>query len=166
MDLSKKQLLLQQLLRDDLAAFAQKAFTTLNPGQKFVGNWHIHAICHALTQIAEGKIRRLLITIPPRHLKSHLASVCFPAWTLARDPSKRIICSSYSADLAEGFCQQTRTLVQQDWFRRLAPNMCFDPKRMTKEKLYTTANGFRQAISVSGGLTGKGGDFLIVEVAM
>jgi predicted phage terminase large subunit-like protein len=166
MDLTKARLFLDHLFREDMAAFAQKAFATVNPGQVFHDNWHIWAICLALTRVAQGETRRLLITLPPRHLKSHLVSVCFPAWVLARDPRKRIICSSYSADLAESFSQQTRTIVQQDWYRRIAPRMSFDPKRMTKDALWTTAKGFRIAISVGGSLTGKGGDILIIDDPM
>jgi predicted phage terminase large subunit-like protein len=154
---------LTELLRQDLAAFSQRALRTLSPGSEYQDNWHIRAMCHALAKVADGQIRRLLITVPPRHLKSHVASVCFPAWLLARDPTKRFICVSYSSDLAETFSMSTRTIVNQSWYKEMAQGMSFDPKRMTKDQLWTTKLGYRLATSVGGTLTGKGGDFLILD---
>ena len=58
-------------------------------------NWHIEVIAAALTAVQQGKIRRLIINLPPRHLKSLMASVAFPAWCLGHVPSAQILCVSY-----------------------------------------------------------------------
>ena len=92
--------LLNQSLRQDLPAFIQRSFQTVEPGQVYQNSQHIIAIAWHLEQCMRGNIKRLIITLPPRHLKSICASVAFPAWVLGRDPGKRIICASYSNDLA------------------------------------------------------------------
>ena len=100
--------LLIALLRTDLHAFILRSFYTLNPGATFVPGWHIRAMAYQLERLALGKIKRLIITLPPRHLKSHCVSVAFIAWLLGQDPTSRIIAASYGADLAEQFSFQTR----------------------------------------------------------
>ena len=89
---------LDTVLRNDLPAFIHKSFQTLAPAQTYHDNWHIQAMAWHLQQTMSGNVKRLLITLPPRNLKS-ISAVAFTAWLLGRDPSKRIICASYSADL-------------------------------------------------------------------
>ena len=84
------------LLRNDFPAFIHKTFTTLCPGQEFERSWHIDAIAYRLEQVRRGEIKRLIINMPPRSLKSIAASVAFPAFVLGLDPTRRIICVSYS----------------------------------------------------------------------
>ena len=73
---------LRVLIRCDLSSFIQRAFATVDPGNTYQHNWHIDAIAHQLERIANGVITRLIITMPPRSLKSIAASVAFPAWLL------------------------------------------------------------------------------------
>ena len=80
------------LLRADFAGFALRAFRELNPRTLFAMNWHIEAIAAKLVALLDGRIRRLIVNLPPRHLKSHLASVAFPAWCLGHQPSAQILC--------------------------------------------------------------------------
>ncbi len=80
------------LLRRDFASFARRAFRELNPQTPFSFGWHVEIIAAKLTAPFDGKIGRLIINLPPRHLKSHLASVAFPAWCLGRNPSAQILC--------------------------------------------------------------------------
>src|SRR5574342_788299 len=86
--------------RKDFVSFVRKAFHVLHPSAIFHMNWHICAIAYYLEQVRLGKIRRLIITVPPRSLKSIMCSVAFPAFVLGHDPTKRLIVASYSADLA------------------------------------------------------------------
>ena len=86
--------------RKDFASFVRKAFHVLNPSATFHMNWHICRIAYVLEQVRLGKIKRLIITVPPRSLKSMMCSIAFPAFVLGHDPSKRVIVASYSADLA------------------------------------------------------------------
>ena len=99
-------------MRSDLKTFIYRTFMTVAPGQTFSGNWHIDAMAWNLSCCATGETKRLLITLPPRHLKSICASVAFPAWLLGHDPSKRIICASYSADLASKHARDCRAVME------------------------------------------------------
>jgi hypothetical protein len=94
------QAVLDAILRSDFTAFIQKAFATVSPGDAFARNWHIEAMAHELNKLMRNETRHLIITIPPRHLKSICTSVALPAFILGHDPTKRIICVSYSQELA------------------------------------------------------------------
>src|SRR3989440_12915170 len=89
--------------RTDFVSFVRKVFHVLHPGASFDMNWHIYAIAHVLEQVRLGKIKRLIVNVPPRSLKSIMSSVAFPAFILGHDPTKRLIGASYSADLAIKF---------------------------------------------------------------
>ena len=78
---------LDTLVRQDLTSFTQKAFTEVSPGDRFADNWHIDCLCWHLEKCYRGEITRLIITLPPRYLKSICASVAFPAWVLGQDPT-------------------------------------------------------------------------------
>ena len=99
------------LLRQDLASFIHRVFLTVSAGEPYLDNWHIQAIAYRLERCARGEIKRLIITLPPRHLKSIAVSVAFPAWLLGRDPTTRIIAASYAQDLAEQFHRDTRRVM-------------------------------------------------------
>ena len=71
--------------------FLSKSFNVINPGKKFVNNWHLDVICHYLSELSKGNINRLLINMPPRALKSFSVNVCWPAWLMGNNPAVRII---------------------------------------------------------------------------
>src|SRR5438105_5876184 len=91
----------EAILRSDLSFFAQRCFCELNPQAVFLTNWHIEIIAAKLAAVREGKIRRLIINLPPRHLKSLLASIAFPAWCLGHDPSAQTLCLRDPQDRAD-----------------------------------------------------------------
>ena len=157
--------LLDAILRRDLAAFVQKAFHVVSPGP-YHDNWHIQAIAWQLQEVAAGRVKRLLITIPPRHLKSICASVALPAWILGRDPTRRIICASYSTDLATKHARDCRAIMEADWYRRVFPRTRLDPDKNAELEFMTTRRGFRYATSVGGTLTGRGGNLIIIDDPM
>src|SRR5688572_11354652 len=94
-----EQQLLELLLRDDFLSFMERAFCEVLPGIAFVPGWHIDYLCAELEKCLKGQNRRLIINMPPRHMKSLLVSVGFVAFLLGQDPKKKIICVSYSKDL-------------------------------------------------------------------
>ena len=73
---------LEALLRNDFRAFVHKVFATLSPGQTYISTWHIEAIAYQLECVRRGEVRRLIINMPPRSLKSITTSVAFPAFLL------------------------------------------------------------------------------------
>ncbi|MBE7204545.1 MAG: phage terminase large subunit, partial [Parafilimonas terrae] len=155
--------LLDHLLREDLGFFLQKAFGTVVQGDRFASNWHLNAITHHLEEVMAGRIRRLIINVPPRNAKSLCASVAFPAWILGRDPTRRIICVSYAQDLAVKLSNQTRTLMRAPWYERLFPGTRLGGAKNTEGEFETTRGGYRMATSVGGVLTGRGGHIIILD---
>ena len=128
-------------------------------------NWHIRAIAHALNEVRRGRIKRLIITLPPRHLKSITASVAFPAYVLGHDPSKKIVCVSYSNELAVKHALDCRAVMKSGWFR-LFPECRISSDKNTEWKCLTTMRGGRFATSVGGTLTGRGGNIIILDDPM
>lgn len=155
--------LLQALLRQDLYLFVMKVFATVSPGEPFLLNWHLQAICHHLELVRQGKIRRLRIEVPPRSLKSVCASVAFPAFLLGHDPTTKIITASYSADLAAKHAGDCRAVMQAAWYRDLFPRTRISPSKNQEANYEMTARGYRYATSVGGTLTGRGGNLIIID---
>jgi predicted phage terminase large subunit-like protein len=149
--------------RKDFVSFVRKVFHVLNPSANFQMNWHICAVGHALEQVLLGNIKRLIINVPPRSLKSIMCSVAFPAFALGKDPTKRLIVASYSADLAIKHANDFRTVLNSDEYHAIFPAMRISAMKNTQSEVVTTRNGFRLAISVDGALTGRGGDILVID---
>ena len=104
------------ILRQDLASFIERGFYELHPGQSLEFAPHIELIASKLDAVRRGEIKRLIINLPPRHLKSHCVSVAFVAWVLGHDPGKHIICASYRQDLANEMAALTRNLMASPFF--------------------------------------------------
>lgn len=149
------------LLRQHLEVLVQRSVMTLNQGRPYLPNWHISAICHALEGVYRGKIKRLIINLPPRHLKSIIASVAFPAWVLGLQPHRRIVCLSYAHELAAKHASDFRAVVQSEWYWRAYWQMRI--ARTANDEVFTTAGGFRKTLSMFGSLTGFGGDLFIID---
>lgn len=149
------------VLATDFPVFVQAAFAVLYPGKPFMENWHIDAMAHALEGCIEGSHRRLIINVPPRHLKSFICSVAFPAFVLGMDPTAKIIVASYSEDLAKPLALDFRRLVESPLYKQVFPKMV--AMKSTETEFHTNVGGSRLALSVGGSLTGKGADFIIVD---
>src|SRR5712664_2384255 len=150
------------ILRSDLGYFAQRCFRELNPQAAFLPNWHIEVIAAKLAAVREGKIRRLIINLPPRHLKSLLASTAFPAWCLGHDPSAQILCVSYAQDLADKLARDCRSIMMSPWYRRIFPTR-LALHRQAVQEFITTRQGYRLATSTGGVLTGRGADLILID---
>lgn len=157
---------LDALLRTDLYSFLRSVFPTVSPGRDLLLNWHIEAITNELAQVIKGKTRRLIITVPPRSLKSICASVVLPAYALGHDPTRRVICVSYSEGLAHKHANDCRALMRSTVYRRRFPATRISKMKDTESEIMNTARGFRLATSVGGTLTGRGGDLIIIDDPM
>lgn len=158
--------LLEALLRGRLIAFTERCFNELMPAKEYLHNWHLEAIAYHLEQIASGEIKRLVITLPPRSLKSLIASVAFPAWLLGHDPHRRIISATYGRALATDHANQFRRVTKSYWYQALFPAMRVDPRKDTEEEVQTSVGGYRLTATVGGALTGRGGSTIIIDDAM
>lgn len=159
--IANKEDLLNAILRTDFCALIQKVFNTLNPGIEYEANWHIEAVAHYLACIEDGDINRLLITQPPRSLKSIITSVAWVAWCLGHNPSKSFICISYSQDLAADLSAKFKLVIQSEWYRELFPATIFT--RLSEGEAKTSRGGGRITTSIGGTLTGRGADVVIID---
>jgi predicted phage terminase large subunit-like protein len=153
----------QKHLRTDLVTFVQRSFRELNPETVYLPNWHIEVIAEALEKCRMGKLRRLIINLPPRSLKSHITSVSFVAWLLGHNPSVQVICTSYAQDLADKLAADCRSIVASAWYQSLFLKTRLAMRRPAVSDFMTTERGFRLATSVGGVLTGRGADFIIID---
>ena len=153
--------LFDAILRNDFETFLERSLKTLNPGAPFRPNWHIRAIAYQLDRIRRGEINRLIINMPPRHLKSITVSVAFPAFVLGHDPRQRIFSISYGSELSLKHARDFRSIVEAPWYARTFSGMRLS--RSLDEEATTTLKGFRKATSVGGVLTGLGGNMIILD---
>jgi predicted phage terminase large subunit-like protein len=150
-----------QLLRQDLTSFIERAFYELNPQTPYLHSGHVSVMASKLEAVRRGEIRRLIINLPPRHLKSHCASIALPAWWLGLEPSLQIICASYGQDLSDKLARDCRTLMQSAWYQQVFGARLAD--RQAVHDFTTTAKGGRMSTSVGGVLTGRGADVIIID---
>ena len=152
---------LLELMRNDFGAFFRKAFAWVRGGDLIQWNWHLDAIVHQLDRVREGDCRRLLVNIPPRNGKSLAISVAWVAWMLGRDPHHRFVCVSYSNKLSLDLARPCLAIMQSPWYRELFPRTVL--KRVAADDFETTMGGSRLATSITGTLTGRGGDTIILD---
>ena len=149
------------ILATDFRAFVDYVFGLVRPGIPFKSNWHIDAMAHKASQVASGEVKRLIIAVPPRHLKSIIASVALPAWYLGHNPSERVVAVSYSAELAKTHANDFRRVVTDPIYQAVFPKMVL--ARETDSEIHTTLRGRRYATSIQGTLTGRGGNLFIID---
>ena len=152
---------MQALLANNLTSFTEFAFDVVRPRVIFKPNWHFEAVTHKLSQVASGEVRRLIITLPPRTLKSLCASVALPAWFLGRYPWERVLVVSYSEILARTHANDFRLVVNDPIYQATFPAMRL--ARDTDREIITTKRGKRIATSIDGTLTGLGGNLIIID---
>lgn len=153
----------REMMRHDFRVFLHKAFPAIRGGDAISWNWHLDAIAHELGCIERGENNRLLVTMPPRNLKSIAISVAWVAWMLGRDPRRNFVCISYSNELSGKLARDCLSIMQSGWYRELFPRTILSAKRSASGDFETTLGGGRLATSITGTLTGRGGDILIID---
>ena len=154
---------LNAILRTDLSSFIQRSFATVAPGSAYQHNWHIDAIAYQLERVARGENTRLIITMPPRSLKSIAASVAFPAWLLGLDPRMRILAVSYAEGLSEKHALDCLKVIEAPWYRACFPATRIAKGRGGRADFETTKGGGRFSTSIGGTVTGRGGDIIVLD---
>jgi predicted phage terminase large subunit-like protein len=153
----KARLAAVELARRNLLQF------TLLTMKNYKPNWHHRVLANKLMEIESGKIDRLMVLMPPRHGKSELASVRFPAWYLGRNPDRRIIGTSYSAELATDFGRKVRDLIRTERFVLPFKGVSVKDDSSAANRWDIKDGGGYVAAGVGGSVTGRGGDLLIVD---
>ncbi|TAH37509.1 MAG: terminase [Alphaproteobacteria bacterium] len=149
-------------LRSDFTAFCYKAISTLHPEIGVLPSWHIEAIAHHLMQLGKTDTRRLIINLPPRQLKSTILTA-WAAYLMGHNPALRIIVACYNDSLTRKQHRDFRKVLESSWYRKAFPQMAGKPIKDTETEYVTAQQGYRFATSVSGTLTGRGADILIVD---
>jgi hypothetical protein len=156
--------LLIAILHKDFLAFVERAFAEVEPRVTLAVEDYIRLLARELTALATGDTKRLIINLPPRHLKSLLTSVFLPAWLLGRDPRQRLIIVSHQMDLATHFSRLIRQIIASSWYAEAFPDTPLSPDHNTASEFTTTVGGESvRATSINAGITGHGADFIIVD---
>lgn len=157
---AQKELASRILSRKRLLPFVEKFNPDYNAG------WVHKDVCKRLEQfsrdVVDQKSPRLMLFMPPRHGKSTLASVSFPAWHLGRNPEHEFISCSYSGSLAMGFSRKVRQVLREPTYKAVFKTR-LDPDSQSAEAWLTTAGGGFVAAGVGGGITGKGAHVLVID---
>ncbi len=125
---------------------------------------HHRLIMQALQLVEMGLIKRLAISMPPRHGKSELVSIRYPAWYLGRHPTHNVIHASYGSDLSNDFSRRVRALVRDDpVFRSLFPAVELDEERARINDWRLANGGGFRSVGTGGGVTGHGGHLIIID---
>ncbi|MGA3028036.1 MAG: phage terminase large subunit [Bryobacteraceae bacterium] len=154
----------RELASRRLRDFVLQAWAVVEPSTPFVPGWHIDAIIEHLEAVTLGQIRNLLINVPPRHMKSLLVSVLWPAWEWIRCPSRRWLYSSYGAQLSIRDSIRCRRLIESPWYQtRWKDRFALTSDQNTKGRFDNNRSGYRLATSVGGAATGEGGDRIVCD---
>jgi len=147
-----------------LYEFVRQSWHVVEPGIPFIESWHIERICEHLEAVSAGDITRLLINIPPRHSKSTIVSVMWPAWEWLTSPEEKFLCASYSGSLSIRDNLKTRRLIQSPWYQeRWAHMFELSGDQNAKQRFENSKTGYRIATSVGGTATGEGGSRLLLD---
>ncbi len=147
-----------------LGEFVREAWHVVEPSTQYVHNWHIDAIVEHLEAVTAGEITNLVINIPPRHMKSLLASVFWPCWSWTHDPAMRWLFASYNQSLSIRDSLKCRRLIQGAWYReRWGHVFRLTSDQYAKVRFENSRTGYRLASSVDGGNTGEGGDIVVAD---
>ena len=177
-------------VRRHLRTFVGEAWPILEPGTEFVPNWHIDAICDQLEAITAGELHRLIVNIPPRHMKSLAVTVFWPCWEWLSRPETRWLFASYAQGLSTRDSLKCRRLIERPGFddpRRPAEEKTLVERigymgvvrllsemrgeqpweltgdQSTKQRFENSRTGYRISTSVGGAATGEGGDRVVCD---
>lgn len=145
------------LARADLAVFSALVW----PGLELAP--HVELLVSALEQVERGEVKRLMVSMPPRHGKSLFCSQLFPAWALGRDPRRLLIGASHSQELADTFGRRVRNLLLDDRFRAVFPGCRLSDDSAAAHRFDTEGGGSYFGVGRGGGLTGRGGDIIVID---
>lgn len=154
---------LRAACRQSFYAFAAKAFGLIEPGSDFEFNWHLECICEFLEAVHRGEIRRLIINLPPRTLKSYLVARAFPAWVLGKEPSSKFITTSYGYEVTEQNSMACRRIMKDPWYLDTFPGTRINAELDRNTHFETTQAGQYYAATAMSPLTGMGADYILAD---
>lgn len=153
---AKKELARRELARRHLMPFVKYRFPSYRE------NWHHKILADALERVENGTLKRLIINMPPRHGKSELVSVNFPAWCMGRNKDRSIIAASYGADLATDFGRKVRNIMDEPDYKVLFDTRLAEDAK-AKGSWSTNGRAEYNAVGVGGAITGKGAGIIVID---
>ena len=147
----------KEVARDSFLGFVEYVWPI------FIEGRHHKVIAEAFERVIKGDLKRLIINMPPRHTKSEFASYLLPAWFLGKNPEKKVIQTSHTAELSVGFGRKVRNLVDSEDFKEIFPALALRADSKAAGRWSTNQGGEYFAIGVGGAVTGKGADLLIID---
>jgi predicted phage terminase large subunit-like protein len=155
-----------EMARRELRSFIRQSWHVVEPGAPYVGGPHIDAVADHLTFVSLGDIDDLVINVPPRHSKSTVCAVMWPAWEWAWNPSVQWLFTTYAQDLTLRDSVKCRRLILSPWYQARWGNVFRLSGDLNQKKRFDNdKNGYRLATSVGGTATGEGGDRIVVDDA-
>ncbi|MBN9597947.1 MAG: hypothetical protein J0G36_21670 [Afipia sp.] len=151
------------VMKADLQAFLEGAFPIVDNRWPLEVAPYLEYLVNELAGVAEGRETRLIVNLPPRHLKSVLTSIVFVAWLLGRNPKQRIAVISHSQALASDLASKTLQLINSEFYRRSFPTLELRDNGRKAMDFVTTEGGGRYAASFETGITGRGFDIIIID---
>src|SRR3984893_626981 len=152
----------KSLLRSNLLALAMKAYKEMN-ARSMPDDPYLQLLADRLAGVVTGKTKRLIVNLPPRHFKTWIGSICLSAWILGRDPSAKILIVTYGQELADKIAHTIRGIMRSEWYRELFKKTRLAKSRSKLVDFVTTAGGGVRSVSIEGGVTGHGADFIIID---
>lgn len=149
------------LIRTKFNAFSRYAFRKVH-GDKLGDQPYVDHLCHTISRLIDGKINRLLINLPPQHLKSFIGTICLAAYLLGTNPRLRIILTAYNDEFAEALCRKIRNMLLAPWYQRTFTTRIKDGHSRAND-FETTEGGGVFAVSATGAITGRPADFIIYD---
>ena len=146
----------QELIRNDFMSFVKEVWP------EFIEGRHHKEIADKFNKIASGKIKRLIINMPPRHTKSEFASFLLPAWMVGRKPDLKIIQTTHTTELAIRFGRKAKVLIDSPEYQKIFDTR-LDPDSQAAGKWETEQKGEYYAAGVGSAITGRGADLLIID---
>lgn len=152
-------------MRRSHRTYCRRAWIQVAP-QRLSWNWHLDAICDHLSFVTMGEIRFLMISLPPRHTKSAIASVLWPTWDWTHRPGTQFLTASVDFPLALDFARLSRRVIESPWYQNFYGHEFYLLRDENQgAKFRNSRGGIRQAVSVQGRVIGSGGDVQILDDA-
>ena len=163
-----QRLLACQEARDDILKFTKLTMPSVqHPNDvtqsRYEEAQHHKVLAAALEAVAEGKILRLIVTMPPRHGKSELVSRRFPAWYMGKDPYKSIIFATYNEEFSEDFGRDVREIMRQPVYTQIFPHFEFRQGAVSAGRIQTKEGGLAVFVGRGGSITGRGANILLID---
>ena len=156
-ELRKMQIKMAEESRSTFLTFVKKVWP------EFIAGSHHKIIAKKFEDISRGKIKRLIVNMPPRHTKSEFASHLFPAWMMGQKPKLKIIQTTHTAELSYNFGRKVRNLFDQQDFKDVFPTVSLSQDSKAAGRFTTNDGGEYFAAGVGGAITGRGADLLIID---